>query len=43
METLQQQETKAFLAIAEALKAATQQLADANKRIADLEQLLRNK
>lgn len=37
MKTMQQQETEAFLSMAEALKALEQQLADAKARIALLE------
>lgn len=37
MKTLNQQETEAFLAMAESLKALEQQLADAKQRIAQLE------
>jgi hypothetical protein len=42
-DTLDQRETKAFLQIMEAMKVLEQQLADAHKRIAELEQLLKNK
>ena len=42
-ETVGEQETKAILAMAEAVKALEQQLADAQKRIKDLEDLLVNK
>jgi len=41
-ETVGEQETKAILAMAEAVKALEQQLADAQKRIRDLEDLLKN-
>lgn len=37
MKTLHEQETQAFLALAEAMKALEQQLAAANQRIAYLE------
>jgi hypothetical protein len=37
MKTLSQQETEAFLAMAEAIKALEQQLADAKARIEQLE------
>jgi hypothetical protein len=42
-ETQSEKETKAILAMAEGMRTLEQQLADANKRIADLEQLLSNK
>ena len=43
MKTLSEQETQAFLAMAEAMKALEQQLADAHKRIKDLEDLMSSK
>jgi hypothetical protein len=41
-ETVGEKETKAILAMAEAVKALEQQLADAKRRIKDLEDLLKN-
>ena len=42
MKTIQQQETEAILSMAEAMKALEQQLADAKKRIDDLEKVITN-
>ena len=42
MKTIQQQETEAILAMAEAMKALEQQLADAKNRIESLEKVIAN-
>jgi hypothetical protein len=42
-ETQSEKETKAILAMAEGMRTLEQQLADAQKRIRDLEQLLSSK
>lgn len=42
MKTVHQMETEAILAMAEAMKALEQQLADANKRIDDMEKVIAN-
>lgn len=42
MKTVQQMETEAILAMAEAMKALEQQLSDANKRIDELEKVIAN-
>jgi hypothetical protein len=42
-ETQSEKETKAILAMAEGMRTLEQQLADANKRVSELEQLLKNK
>jgi len=43
METLQQQETKAILAMAERIKELEEQLAKANREILELKDLLMHK
>jgi len=40
MKTLQEQQTEAILAMAEAMKVLEQQLADATKRVAELEAIV---
>jgi uncharacterized coiled-coil protein SlyX len=42
MKTIQQQQTEAILAMVETMKALEQQLADANKRIDELEKVIAN-
>ena len=43
MKTLSEQETEAILSLLEGMKALQQQLADAHKRITELEDLLSSK